>query len=302
VSGTTSLAGKIGAPITAFAPHSDLCMVIACRTSLWILRGDPISGTMDNISHEIGIVDKNAWCNTADGWMVFLSHDGIYAIPAECATRRPESLSREKIPEELLGVDPNLYTVNLIYDVKARGVHIFVSPIDSYFPAHNWFLDWETKSFWPVDLYTDYHVFDTCFRRDIATNKSTAWCGCRDGYIRYFDETAAVDDLDHQFASHVMLGPFKAGDSVMAGVLVSLRAKLATGSQGVTWEVMTGNSAQEALEATASYSGTWNLSNMQYKQFPRVRGNEIYVKVSSDVPWALDEIVAEFKAAGMQRR
>jgi hypothetical protein len=302
VSGTTARAGQISAPITAMAPHTDMCLIFACRTSLSILRGDPITGDMDSLSHEIGIIDKNAWCHTADGTMVFLSHDGVYALPGGCGTTQPTSLSREKIPEGLRGVDPNIFVVNLVYDVRARGVFICCAARDPAVTSQYWFLDWETKGFWPFTLPTNCDIFDCVYRRDIATDRSTVWFGCRDGYIRYFNEEASVDDESTQIDSYVLLGPFKAGDAVHAGIMMSLRAKLASSSAAVTWEVLAGNSAEEALAAAASYSGTWSLANMQYKQYPRVRGNELYVKVSGTSRWALDEIVAEMKPAGETRR
>lgn len=303
VSGTNSLAGKIAAPITAVAPHLDLCLVFGCRTSMWILKGDPITGQMDNLSYEIGIVDKDAWCVTADGWMVFLSHDGVYQLPADCGARRPESLSREKIPESLIGIDPADYCVTFSYDVRERGIHIFVTPYNRDQTAQHWFLDWEMKAFWPVTIQEDHDPFTVCHRRDLATDKSQVFLGCRDGYVRYFDAEAEDDDGTN-FDSYAILGPFKGGDEVVDGVVSAIRAKLGSNSGNVTWTIHKGNTAEEAYGAASSYSGTWTLANMQAKQYPRILASEFFVKLSGDPGsrWAIERVIADLQTAGEQRR
>ncbi|MBK7363158.1 MAG: hypothetical protein IPJ01_12785 [Micavibrio sp.] len=120
VAGLSSQAGVIGEPITALCPHGDICLVIGCKSSLWILRGDPAyGGQIDNLSHNIGIVDKFAWTYvpnvSADnsGTLIFLSLDGVYMLGAGCGASEPISISREKMPEELLHVDSNLVEAQL---------------------------------------------------------------------------------------------------------------------------------------------------------------------------------------------
>jgi hypothetical protein len=63
VAGTQIDGGQIGQPITALIPHSDDYLLIGCLSSLWIVRGDPaMGGSIDNLSHSIGVVSAAAWC------------------------------------------------------------------------------------------------------------------------------------------------------------------------------------------------------------------------------------------------
>jgi hypothetical protein len=98
-------AGQMGDSVMALVPHSDDCLVIFCSTSTWIMRGDPgFGGTVDNISRHVGCLGQNAWCITPEGFIVWLSGDGLYMMPGGCSatTDGVKSLSREKMPEELV--------------------------------------------------------------------------------------------------------------------------------------------------------------------------------------------------------
>jgi len=84
VAGQCSSAGRIGEQIKTFVPHRDAYMAFAARNSLWILRGDPIGGSVDLISSEIGFLSPTAWAKDSEGTIAFLSNDGVYLedVPA----------------------------------------------------------------------------------------------------------------------------------------------------------------------------------------------------------------------------
>lgn len=124
----------IGQPVTALIATSDQCMIVGCAASLWIMRNDPTSGgSLNNLSPEIGIVSHGAWCQTPEGAIVFLSHNGLYMTYGGCADHRPEPLSRDRLPEALLNLSQHNMIINLAFDIYANGVLIMVTPInDSY--------------------------------------------------------------------------------------------------------------------------------------------------------------------------
>jgi hypothetical protein len=298
VSGTTAEAGKINGPITALAPTTDLCMIFSTRTSLHILRGDPKTGQMDVLSHEIGIIDKRAWCHTADGAMVFLSADGVYVMPAMCGVSRPDSVSREKLPSELLDIDPTVYTVNLEYDVRARGVHIFVSANDTELESQHWFLDWETKGFFRMTLATDHHPFSSCYRRDITSTQSLVYLGCADGYVRRFYDTAEDDDGE-TFSSYVMLGPITPGDASNNGVVSAITGRVPNSSGNVKWSLHIGDSAEEAYGAPASRSGIFTPRKKIWA-YPKLRCSSFFIKVQPQTvgeEWAIEQIDLELQGS-----
>jgi hypothetical protein len=119
----------IGQPITALIPTSDECMLICCTGSIWIMKGDPLAGgSISNISRDIGMVSHGAFCQTPEGAVIFLGHDGLYMMYARCSTQPPESLSRDRLPESLLNLGSSNKIINLAYDIFSRGVHIMVTP------------------------------------------------------------------------------------------------------------------------------------------------------------------------------
>lgn len=119
----------VGQPITALIATSDECLLVACTNSIWLIKGDPLAGgSLVNISHDIGIVSHGAYCLTPEGAIIFLSHDGLYMMYARCNTTPPESLSRDRLPEDLLNLGATNKAVNMAYDIFYRGAHIMVTP------------------------------------------------------------------------------------------------------------------------------------------------------------------------------
>ena len=291
VAGSLISAGAIGEPITALIPYHHNCLVVGCTSSLWILTGDPaLGGTARKLDPEIGILDKRSWCIVAGGYLFFMSLDGLYVMPPGCGTP-PTSVSREILPEELLDIDTTAKTVTMTYDLRFRGVHLFI--YDGSNTAH-WFIDIRTRlegdklsaAFWPVAYHAD-HGPSTCHaRRDTTTSESCVVFGGKDGYLRNLKTTLDQDDGSNAISSHIVFGPFALGDSkgVTEGKLTSLCAALARGSGDVTWSVHVGQTAEDAVNAAARESGTWtgySDAGLQYKAHPRARGAYATVKITS---------------------
>lgn len=118
---------QVQEPITAIIPHHNDCLLFGCEDSLWAFRGDPAhGGSLTNLSLKIGVLGPaaKAWCKTAEKSTVILSKDGVYVITDPCGNV-PESISREKLPDELLNLDTTTLRVLLEYDRRFRGVHIY---------------------------------------------------------------------------------------------------------------------------------------------------------------------------------
>lgn len=299
----SSIAGQLADPITALIPHSDECLIFGCYNSLWIMRGDPgYGGTLDQLSRKIGIVSAKSWCRTPDDMVVFLSADGLYVMPAGCAGL-PTSLSRERLPDELLCLNASRESIHLEYDTLHRGVHIFVTKRDGSAAPHWWF-DWESKSFWRMSLQSDHEPF--------AVHERIAWDDCpvvlvggRDGFIRYFDRQFQVDDGNNEIVSYCDIGPFHLDpDNFNDGIVSELTGVLGDGSGPVNWSIRTGHSAQEAYNATALTSGTWSIDGMNYTCYPRLRGVSAFIRLSnnSTTRWFIERITALVKPLGRRRR
>jgi len=291
VAGSLISAGAIGEPITALIPYHHNCLIVGCTTSLWILTGDPaLGGTARKLDPEIGILDKRAWCIVSGGYLFFMSLDGLYVMPPGCGTA-PTSVSRETLPEELMDINISSKTVTMAYDMRYRGMHLFIYDGSS---TDHWFIDIRTRlegdklsaSFWPVSYHADHGASACHARKDTTIADSNVVFGGKDGYLRNLQTSLDQDDGSNAISSHIVFGPFTLGDSkgVTEGKLTSLCAALARGSGDVTWSVHVGQTAEDAVNAAARESGTWkgySDAGLQYKAHPRARGGYATVKITS---------------------
>jgi len=298
ISATNSDAGQLGSPITALIPHSDDYLIMASLNSLWIMRGDPtFGGTIDNLSNSVGIIGKLAWCRGPAAELIFLSRDGLYILHPGASTY-PESLSRDRLPDELRGLSSETHDIQLLYDPTHRGVNIFLVGKEESSNKH-WWYDWDTKGFWPSSHATGHDPTASYAYVADTSGASAILLGCRDGYIRYIDRSSPGDD-GAAINSYVVYGPMKLGiDEERVGILTALSASLDNDSADVDWAVQVGDTAEEALAATAFANGTWSAGRNN-KQLIRARGALYYLRLTArnNEPWAIEWIHTERETRG----
>jgi hypothetical protein len=303
ISGTLAEAFKMGEAITAIVPATDLCLFFGCTNSLWMMKGDPgYGGQIDNLSDRVGIIDHGAWCKTPEGVMVFMSHDGLYMSYAGCDDKaRPQSLSRERIPDELLAIDTSTTLCILEYDTFSRGVHIYLSPKTGSTAASHWYFDWENKGFWKVEIPGVQQPQSIRAGRGVSSSQSCVYLGGIDGHIRKYS-TAQANDDGTTFESYLDFGPFGEGHGFSTSCLEMITGTLATGSNAVTWTVRTGNSPQAAFAASAAETGTWSTANWNYRSHPRVRGSDFYIRLrSATAQWTMERVGIVMSNRGVMR-
>jgi len=255
------------------------------------MTGDPaMGGTARRLDDQIGMLGPKSWCLIAGGYMMFMSRDGLYVMPPGCGTA-PTSVSRELLPEELINIDTSSKTVTMAYDIRYRGVHLFIHGGSN---TSHWFIDIKTRlegdkvtaAFWPVSYQAD-HVASSCHtRRDFTSNESPVVFGSHDGYLRHLKPSLDEDDGSNAISSHIVFGPFSLGDStgMFEGKLSSICAALGQNSGDVTWSVHVGQTAEDAVDAAARESGTWTGyagTGLQYRAHPKARGSFATVKITS---------------------
>lgn len=300
VSGPVSAAGIPGTGLTAFAPHSDDYLIMGCRHELYRLRGDPAyGGTLDALSHTVGIVDKHAWCFGPAGEMIFLSLDGIYILPPG-GDSKPISMSREVLPQELLNFDPNTTTVLLEYDVNGRGVHIFLTPDSSNDRIHWWF-DWERKTFWPLTLHSNNEPTATCALQAIAIEDSGVILGGRNGTLRRFSDLAE-SDCGASYATYVDIGPIPLAPDGSVGTLMSLDAGMAEDGGDVTWGVYSALTFEATASADVQGTGTW-VAGINATVYPGGRGQAYMLRITGSASrrWGFEQIVTTVMDSGRRR-
>lgn len=319
VSAENSEAGVLGEPILAVVPHSDQCIIFGCTASLWIMAGDPgNNGTLRRLSSKVGILDKNAWAYDPEGFLYFMTSDGLYMMPPGCGST-PSSVSREKLPTALLNIDRTLYTVTLAWDLTGRGLHIFVTLNAGGATTHYW-VDTKTTTggdvanagtagFWPQSYQSSHAPLCAWGRRNwtpTSNGLSTLLLGGSDGYVRQFDSNQNQDDGSNDIDAYVDYGPFALGGPGGEGNLAELAASIAAFSGNVNLKVRVGQSPEEAFNASTLTNNIFPLtaSGLNYTHRPRARGNACVIRAenisSSDI--ALESLVIRVEPAGRRRK
>lgn len=301
VGGASAPAGTVGEPIKALIPYQDDYLIFGLENSLWVMRGDPaLGGSLDCISQNVGVVGAKSWCHGPNGEVIFLSRDGVYSVVGNAV----QSISRERLPRDLINLDSNTYTILLAYDAVNRGVNILITT-NSTNVRTQWWFDWDSKGFWPEQLPATMEATSIYEHYAPSGDDSGVLLGCKDGYIRKFSYAVSNDD-GTAFNSHVYYGPIKLGSSEYNdGLLVELIGTTAKKMCGdVNWAVHTGVDPETAVESTAFASGTWATAGTNYKERPRARGHCAYVKLSNgqtNTSWAIEKVTGVIKRAGAQR-
>ena len=303
IGGTSTTTGGIPEPILALMPHSDQYLIFGCERSLWLLTSDPAyGGTIQALSRDVGVLGPNAWCNLPDGSIVFLSRDGLYQIPPG-ASSYPQSISRQFLPAELLDVDWITNTISLCYDVWGRGIHLSITPVSGATGIH-FFVDWTTKSFWPVTLPNSQQPTIMVRYSPNSTFPASVILGSYDGYTRKYSTSATTDD-GTAFSSVICYGPIAIGGISNYGELVYLSADTDSNGQSVSWGIYTGDNGQEAIASAVSgatagnaeWTGTFVAGDNQ-RQYPRAFGAAHVIMVSGTHGWAIEGLQIE----GRQKR
>lgn len=293
-------AGVPGKALTAFIPHSADILIMAGRDSLNRLRGDPAyGGSLDALSHTIGVIGRNAWCQGPAGEIIFLSLDGLYILPAGTGSF-PISMSREVLPQEFLNLDPDSLTVSLEYDVQGRGVHIYLTS-DASNARYHWWFEWETKTFWPMSITVGHEPMATCTYQSAVIEDSGVILGGRDGMLRRMSELAERD-CGTAYTTYVLIGPIALAADAQVGTVVSMDCVIAEGSGDVTWELRPSLTFEAAVAADASDTGTW-AAGINGTSYPAAHGQAVALKLTgtSGRKWALEGITATVRAAGRRR-
>jgi hypothetical protein len=296
VAGTNSeFAGLIGEPLITTIPVNDDILIFACRTSFYALRGNPrLGGQIDNISREIGIVGIAAWCRTPDGKLFCMTPDGLYQITLAQAI----PVSRDIIPQELLGLSDDRYEVSLNYDVARRGIVIACTATMGG-ENINFFFDERTGGFFP-ELFVDGHMaFSSITYQPGGVSMPTVLWGCKDGYVRKFED-AAEDDDGTDFDSYCYYGPVRLGRGEYSdGMLHEIVCVMDEDSNDVTLSAQVGHSAQIAKRNASRFSTTMT-GGRNRNRYPRIRGGAAYLKVmgTPGIKWAVENITVTREGMG----
>ena len=300
VAGTASEAGTPGDPLTSLIAHSDDYLILGCRTEVWMMRGDPVyAPDLDSVSHTVGIIGPEARCIGPAGELIFLTLDGLYALPPG-GNSEPIPLSREVLPEEFANLHPETTTVLLEFDTENHGVHIFLSPDSSNARTHWWF-DWTNKTFWPITLSSNHEPLAACAVQGTNVEDSAVVLGCRDGYLRRFSGLAE-NDCGTAYATYVEIGPIPLAADGKFGTILSLDGVLAADSADATWSIHPAQTFEESTTAASVASGTWSGGlNASVHRLGRGQAAILKITGTSGRAWAYEQSTMDVVDSGRRR-
>jgi hypothetical protein len=299
-----SEAGDIGKKIKASISFKDDLVLFFCSDSIWILQGDPVyGGNVNSLTKKVGIASKTAYCITPSNTVVFVSvNSGVYEM-AYNSTAVPTSISRELLPNELINVDENLIDISMEWDPDFPGVHIYLTPKTGGNVKH-WFIDWKSKSFWPVQLTKEHQPKVSFFYKSDITGCSKLLLGCRDGYVRVYDKNYENDD-GISFDSYLVYGPIALSkDDRKKGKIIELTSVIADWSGDIDWSMRFANTYEECLRKAESFcTGTWTRTGLNPKDHPEGEGAVFSLKVENGEfkPWAIENINYVSEETGLLR-
>jgi hypothetical protein len=268
---------QLGEPIVCTIPINDTYLIFACRFSFHVLRGNPkIDGEMITLSRDVGILDIGAHVRTPDGRIIVMTLDGLYEATSQGVT----IMSRDVLPLELVGINAERYEVTLGYDFQRRGICIACvardAVIDPTLPAIHYFYDLRTEGYFPDTYDADHDPTAMAAHQVGGLGEQVLLRGCRDGYIRQFNDQTGTDD-SVPFTSYVYYGPLRLGAGEYGdGILHEVVDVLDDDSGSIILAAYVGHSAEAALAAIPRWETTM-AAGRNRNRWPRLRGGALYL-------------------------
>lgn len=288
VAGNNSRLGLIGDAITSLMAFTDDELIFGGNTTLYVMRGDPMSGgEVDLITNSVGVAFGRAFCQDPRGTIYFMSNTGsVYAMSPRSM---PEKIS-VPIDSVLKDIDIGSVVVHCQWSDTERGMHVFVTSLDEATLDDTHYFWSETNSWTKTKFGNKRHnPLCSCTIDGNTPNDRVVLIGSRNGYVMSFDPDATTDD-GTAISSEVWIGPLltKNFDEVL---LKYVQPVLARESGAVQWHVHVGRTAEDAVNSTAVMSGTWEAGR-NYSDHVRRAGHAIYLRLTSTSRWAMEAIRA----------
>ncbi|MDO8304076.1 MAG: hypothetical protein Q7T18_12640, partial [Sedimentisphaerales bacterium] len=289
-------------------PYQDDYCLFGCDQSFWVMRGDPGTGSsIDQLSSTVGLFSAQAWCFDDKGNLYFVDPNGIYAMGVQS---QPVSLTEKTIPNfnKDFKLDVELHRVCLEYDKIRHGILITKTDVTTG-ANENYWLDLRAQGLFP-EIYPDsLSIFTQHYYESTDSAYRVLMVGCKDGYIRTFDEAIKMDDVEAgavSISSEMVIGPIplsRTGDFEV--LLESMSIVPADDGDSVDYQIFAGNTAEQVLKAakvavpSARING--RIFNKHRALRPRARGAWLAIRFynpRANESWALEQLSGELAMLG----
>ena len=265
VKGGNSDAGEIGDIVRALIPYKDDYLIFGCASSMWFLAGDPaFGGSINELDLTVGIFGSHSWCFDGEGYLYFWGTNGLYKTTIPGIPRCISEIQLPKLIEDE-AADPSTHRITMAYDRRRGGILICITKISDGTNS-NWWYDLRSEGFFPESYNAVSGVY-SLFNYDANSDTyRDLLVGCKDGYIRKFNESLKSDNASADAAeagtipieSYVTFGPLplfqddpdKTGKLTAPNLITAGGATSGTqaDSNNVAYKMFTANSAGSVLE------------------------------------------------------
>lgn len=278
--------GLIGDVVTCLIPYTDDVLVVGGDHTIWMIRGDPLDGgRTDLVSSSIGMAWGEPYCLDPYGNIYFFSNrTGIFTlVPGQ----QPQRIS-QAIETLLKDIDTGLNSIRLMWNDELQGLEVLITWLDEPADTTHFLYEARTGAWFTREFANhDHNPLCCCvFDGNLASDR-VCLIGSWDGYVRALDPTATDDD-GTPIASRVVIGPIvtgKMGEVIMTGIF----AEFAKDSSDVTYNILVGDTPEEALVADPFLSGTWT-AGLNPTTADRVSAHSLYVEILGDNKWAMEKM------------
>jgi hypothetical protein len=291
--------------VNALAPFYDDVLLVGGNNSITQYRGDLSDlGQIDYFTDVTGMAFGNSWALSPEGLMYFFgSRGGVWVMSprSDGRTQPPVEITRDTIAEELRLIDLSQRAPHLVWDVRAQGLHVYLTPLSSSpdVTTEHWWYDARTKSWWPMTYgATNLHPYCAAVLDGVTADDRMVALGSDDGYLRVYDEEQQTDD-GTAIASSVTIGPLPRVEFDSELRISSLQAVLGHSGTGCTFKLYASDDPVKPAAHVAT--GTFTVGNAS-RVVARARGAYIWIELSSTTgSWSLESLMADMHAAGRRR-
>lgn len=316
----SSGAGGVGEPLNCLIPFSDDVLFLGGDHNTFAIQGDPAGGGQVVIlSDSIGTLGPDCWDADPAGTVYFVGTTGLFRI-AKGSTQVVD-ITQGRIRDFFVQIDRVNDYVCLAWDRDRNGCWIFVTPVITGVTTHL-FYDATNDAFFPQQFPTNFGPITAVTYDGDGPSDRVTLLGCRDGYLRKWDLTAATDD-GTAISSYVHIGPIRPilkqvgysflPDEQTLGILQSADLIFGEDPPGFTdanWncqlDVMTGKDAYTAINTPErTLTLIFNASARRKKILQRTTGGVYYFKLSNAVSgkiFQFEKLSVDFADGGLQRR
>lgn len=326
VAGSNADMGELGDIVTALIPYRDDYLVFGCKSQIWYAAGDPAhGGSLNELDLTTGIYSGTSWCFDNAGNLYFWGTNGIYrtTVPGT-----PENISRIRLPKLVRdeAANPSTHRIMMAYDRIRNGILICITLLSTGVGS-NYFYDLTVRGeesrggFFPESYPTECGVYSSFYYAANNNDDKDLLIGCKDGYIRRFDDTSKsdvkTDDTVQAINAYCTWGPLKlAQDDDYYGIMVALEVITAGGasngsqsdSNDVGYNIFVADTAGEILEklnANTDYRMTGTITAPGRPKGAKIRrrfrgmylGLRLWNSTAAQT-WTINKIIGKIKKGG----